>query len=126
MLARISFPMAMLEASAPSLQSERYVASGSGARGRVALLRGCIMDGLFAHVHEAAERALTVNEYAMVPAPGAGCCGALHAHAGDAETARRLAREAIAAFEASGAEYVAVDAAGCGATMKEYGAAARR
>ncbi|HEX7978816.1 MAG TPA: (Fe-S)-binding protein, partial [Gemmatimonadaceae bacterium] len=48
------------------------------------------------------------------------CCGALHAHAGDLETARRLARRNIAAFEKSGAEYVVANAAGCGAMMKEY------
>jgi glycolate oxidase iron-sulfur subunit len=113
--------MAMLDASGRALTIARYEANGTGARGRVALLRGCVMNGLFAHVHEAAERALTVNDYAMVQAPGAGCCGALHAHAGEGERARELARAAIAAFEASGAEFIAVDAAGCGAMMKEYG-----
>jgi glycolate oxidase iron-sulfur subunit len=45
----------------------------------------------------------------------------LHAHAGDLENARKLARRNIAAFEKSGAEFIAVNAAGCGATMKEYG-----
>jgi glycolate oxidase iron-sulfur subunit len=121
LLARISFPMAMLSASAPVVTSEPYAAHGTGARGTVALLRGCVMNGLFSHVHEAAERALAVNDYTMVPAPGAECCGALHAHAGDADKARALARAAIAAFEQSGAEFIAVDAAGCGAMMKEYG-----
>ncbi len=50
-----------------------------------------------------------------------GCCGALHAHAGDAGTARRLARVNIAAFERSGAEWIAVNSAGCGSLMKDYG-----
>jgi glycolate oxidase iron-sulfur subunit len=45
----------------------------------------------------------------------------LHAHAGDLEGARRLARANIAAFEASRAERTAVNAAGCGAMLKEYG-----
>jgi glycolate oxidase iron-sulfur subunit len=54
-------------------------------------------------------------------APGQRCCGALHAHAGDLEAARRLARANIAAFERSGAEAIAVNAAGCGAMMKDYG-----
>jgi glycolate oxidase iron-sulfur subunit len=45
----------------------------------------------------------------------------LHAHAGDLEGARRLARRNVDAFERSGAESIAVNAAGCGATMKEYG-----
>jgi glycolate oxidase iron-sulfur subunit len=44
----------------------------------------------------------------------------LHAHAGDADAARALARRNIAAFEASGADHIVVNAAGCGAMMKEY------
>ncbi|HEY4130729.1 MAG TPA: heterodisulfide reductase-related iron-sulfur binding cluster, partial [Gemmatimonadaceae bacterium] len=51
---------------------------------------------------------------------GQGCCGALHAHAGDADAARRLARINIAAFEATNADFICVNAAGCGAIMKEY------
>jgi glycolate oxidase iron-sulfur subunit len=56
-----------------------------------------------------------------VPAGGQKCCGALHAHAGDLEGARSLARTNIAAFERSGAKFVVANAAGCGAIMKEYG-----
>ncbi|HJR64209.1 MAG TPA: (Fe-S)-binding protein, partial [Gemmatimonadaceae bacterium] len=66
------------------------------------------------------ERVLATNGYALTRAPGQRCCGALHAHAGDLDTARELARINIAAFERSGAELVAVNAAGCGAIMKEY------
>jgi glycolate oxidase iron-sulfur subunit len=45
----------------------------------------------------------------------------LHAHAGADERARDLARRNIAAFEQSGADFIAVNAAGCGAMMKDYG-----
>jgi glycolate oxidase iron-sulfur subunit len=79
------------------------------------------MRGLFAHVHRASAGALAANGYVMVEASGQACCGALHAHAGHQGEARAMARAQIAAFEQSGAEYVAVDAAGCGAMMKEYG-----
>src|SRR5664279_3999646 len=65
LLARISFPMAMLSASEPAVRSEPYSARGTGVRGRVALLHGCVMNGLFSRVHEAAARALTVNDYAI-------------------------------------------------------------
>ena len=61
------------------------------------------------------------NGYVIAPAPAQRCCGALHAHAGDRDTAQRLARANIVAFERSGAAYVAVNSAGCGAMMKEYG-----
>jgi glycolate oxidase iron-sulfur subunit len=80
-----------------------------------------VMEGLFAQTNRATERTLTTNGYAIVETAGQRCCGALHAHAGDDGTARELARANIAAFERTGADYVAVNAAGCGAMMKDYG-----
>jgi glycolate oxidase iron-sulfur subunit len=78
------------------------------------------MEGLFTETNRATERTLAANDYAIVHTSGQRCCGALHAHAGDADAARALARRNIAAFEASGTDYVVVNAAGCGAMMKEY------
>ena len=115
---RLGFAMAMLASTTPTLRRRRYTPRGSGTRGRVAVLRGCVMEGLMRETNRATERTLAANDYALVDAPGQRCCGALHAHAGDLETARRLARVNIAAFERSGAELIAVNAAGCGATMK--------
>jgi glycolate oxidase iron-sulfur subunit len=89
--------------------------------GSVALLTGCVMEGLFTGVNRATERVLRVNGYTLRAAPGQLCCGALHAHAGDMETARDLARRNIRAFEAAGADTVCANSAGCGAMMKEYG-----
>ena len=117
---RLAAPMAMLASTAPALRERAYTRRGSGARGTVAILEGCVMDGLFGHVNRATARTLRANDYALTDAPGQRCCGALHAHAGDAATARALARRNIAAFEASGAEVIAVNSAGCGAMMKEY------
>jgi len=90
-------------------------------RARVAVLKGCVMEGLLAPVNRATERTLARNGYALCSAEGQQCCGALHTHAGDRETARALARANIAAFEQSGAAFVAVNSAGCGSAMKEYG-----
>ncbi|MDQ6770048.1 MAG: heterodisulfide reductase-related iron-sulfur binding cluster [Gemmatimonadota bacterium] len=118
---RLGFAMAMLASTGRSIERSRYNAVGRGESGRVATLRGCVMDGLFHETNRATERVLKVNGYAMVAAPGQQCCGALHAHAGDLENARRLARRNIAAFDKSGAMFIAVNAAGCGAIMKEYG-----
>jgi glycolate oxidase iron-sulfur subunit len=118
---RLGFAMAMLASTGRSIERSPYNAVSRGERGRVATLRGCVMDGLFSATNRATERVLKVNGYAIVDAPGQQCCGALHAHAGDLENARTLARRNIAAFEKSGAEFIAVNAAGCGAIMKEYG-----
>lgn len=86
----------------------------------VLLFRGCIMDGFFAHVHEATIRTLEVNGYEVREVPGQVCCGALHVHAGLAEEAQVLARRNVAAF-GDGDELIVVNSAGCGAAMKEYG-----
>lgn len=117
---RFGFAMAMLASTESKGARTSYVASGDGSRGRVALLLGCVMEGLLTETNRATERTLTVNGYSMVDARGQMCCGALHAHAGDLANARELARANIAAFENSGAEYVCTNAAGCGAMMKEY------
>ena len=85
----------------------------------VALFRGCVMDGLFAHVHEATRRTLEANGYLVLEVREQGCCGALHAHAGDHQGATALAQANLAAFE--GADFIVVNSAGCGALLKDYG-----
>jgi glycolate oxidase iron-sulfur subunit len=117
---RFGFAMAMLESTRAPLRRRDYTPIGDASRGTATLLTGCVMEGLFTGTNRATERTLAANDYAMVRTEGQACCGALHAHAGDLATARRLARRNIAAFEASGAEYVVANAAGCGAIMKEY------
>jgi glycolate oxidase iron-sulfur subunit len=94
---------------------------GSVARPRTALLTGCVMEGLFTDINRATSRVLERNGHRVIDAPGQVCCGALHAHAGDDVTARALARTNIAAFEQSGAEFIALNSAGCGAMCKSYG-----
>ena len=121
---RAGFAMAMLS-STGHRRTYAIAARGSApakanSRGTVALLTGCVMEGLFAPTNRASERTLAANDYQLVAAKGQRCCGALHAHAGDAAGAQRLARENIAAFEQSGADFICVNAAGCGAAMKEY------
>jgi glycolate oxidase iron-sulfur subunit len=118
---RMGFGMAMLASAGSPLERDPYTTSNDGARGDTAMLNGCVMEGLFTDTNRATGRDLRRNGYRTVDAKGQGCCGALHAHAGDLEAARRLARTNIAAYEASGAEFIAVNASGCGAMMKEYG-----
>jgi glycolate oxidase iron-sulfur subunit len=85
------------------------------------LFRGCVMQGLFRHVHGATIRTLQVNGYEVREVAGQVCCGALHAHAGLGDEARALAQVNIAAF-GDGDEPIVVNSAGCGAMLKEYGA----
>ena len=135
----IRFGLAMLDASqerqlpvGPPSGSASPSASEDGSsdgaspwrersRGRVAILRGCVQEGLFARVNDATKRVLRANGYEVVEVSGQGCCGALHTHAGDASGARVLARSNVQALGSAQVDFVAVNAAGCGAALKEYG-----
>ncbi|MBX5435630.1 MAG: (Fe-S)-binding protein [Alicyclobacillaceae bacterium] len=89
-------------------------------KGTAALFTGCVMDVLFADVNRATARVVIRNGLDVVVPRQQVCCGALHVHAGHRDEARRLARRNIEVFLASEADYVVVNAAGCGAALKEY------
>jgi glycolate oxidase iron-sulfur subunit len=117
------FALAMLAATRP--RHDPPGADGHGApppTATVALLRGCVMEGLFGHVHDATVRALAMNAVAVREVPGQVCCGALAAHAGDAAAAREAARRNVLAFDAAAPGLpVVTNSAGCGAMLKAYG-----
>ena len=93
--------------------------SAGPARGTVGLLQGCVARVFFARTNEATVRVLNAEGFDVVVPAAAGCCGALLMHSGAETEAQERARATIAAFE--GCETVAVNAAGCGSAMKEYG-----
>jgi glycolate oxidase iron-sulfur subunit len=99
----------------------RFTAASGERRLRVALLTGCVQAQFFGETNRATARVLAANGCDVVVPEEQACCGALHVHIGDPATARALARRNISAFEASGADLYAVNAAGCGSTLKEYG-----
>jgi glycolate oxidase iron-sulfur subunit len=94
------------------------MATGDGRR--VGVLDGCVQRALYGRVNAATVRVLEANGYEVVRVPAQQCCGALDAHAGLLDRALKLARANIAAFEAAGVDVIVVNAAGCGAMMKEY------
>jgi len=100
---------------------QTYHAVGTTPRGSVALFAGCVMGAMFGDVDRSTVRVLARSGWDVEVPEGQGCCGALHLHAGLKDRAREMARSTIAAFERSGADHIAVNAAGCGAAMKEYG-----
>ena len=87
----------------------------------VALLTGCIVPVVLPAVNRATGQVLARNGYRVTVPAQQRCCGALQAHAGALDIARELARQHIIAFEATGARWMIVNAAGCGAMMKAYG-----
>ncbi len=91
-------------------------------RGTVGFFVGCVMPEFFGDVHAATLRVLTTNGFDVVVPPGQGCCGALHAHAGDEDMAHELARKNVAAFAGVGdLDAVILNSAGCGAALRDMG-----
>ena len=80
---------------------------------------GCVNAGLFARVNGATKRVLAVNGVNTETPVGQVCCGALHAHAGDLQGARVLARQNIAAFGSSD-DPIITNTGGCGAMLVSY------
>lgn len=130
---RMQFGLALLESSTPKLKTTRVNSCQTQRAGASAaadapinntmLFTGCVGAGLFARVNDATERVLEANGFAVQAPADQVCCGALHAHAGDLEGARTLARRNIAAFESNGTiadAPVVTNAGGCGAMLASY------
>ena len=120
---RLRLAFTLLESSKFKVQSSKFKKPAPRPQPptpTALLFRGCVTEGLFARVNRATERVLAVNG-CQVDAPAAqGCCGALHAHAGDLAGARELARRNIDAFGETDAPIV-TNAGGCGAMLASYG-----
>jgi len=87
-------------------------------QGEVYLLEGCVMRTLYPGVHEATRRLLRRIGY-QVRESNAGCCGALHAHAGYLPEAESRAQSLAKAMPDD--LPIIINSAGCGSTIKEYG-----
>ena len=131
LLRRLSPALADVEALSPDAR-DRFYNNAEAARERPAepvrlnanLLTGCMMPLAYPETHRATVRVFARNGVAVSAPNEQVCCGALHAHGGDVEMARRLARKNIDAFLPDGAappDAILINAAGCGSHLKEYG-----
>jgi glycolate oxidase iron-sulfur subunit len=100
--------------------SNREIAPVGQEKYRVGFLTGCIMPLAYGETQEATVRVLSRNGCRVVVPDGQVCCGALHAHFGERDKAKVLARRNIDIFEKARVDFVVSDAAGCSAMMKEY------
>jgi glycolate oxidase iron-sulfur subunit len=91
------------------------------ARYRVALLTGCVQDLVFADVNRDTADVLLANGCAVDTPPIQPCCGSLHAHNGDLERARTLARRMIDLFPPDRYDAIVSNAGGCGSHLRRYG-----
>jgi glycolate oxidase iron-sulfur subunit len=90
-------------------------------RYRVGVILGCVQRLFFSPVNEATVRVLTANGCEVVIPKSQGCCAALPEHQGQTEQAKTLARQMIDSFADTKVDFVIINAAGCGHTLKEYG-----
>ena len=90
-------------------------------RYRVGVILGCVQRLFFSGVNEATVRVLTANGCEVVIPKSQGCCAALPEHQGQTEQAKVLARQMIDSFADTHVDFVIINAAGCGHTLKEYG-----
>jgi len=90
-------------------------------RARVALFLGCVADAMFPETNAATARVLQQNGCEVVIPRSQVCCGAIHYHSGAEEPALGLARQNMQAFKPDDFDAIIVNAAGCGAMLKDYG-----
>ncbi len=107
---------------APGLSLPAVIPPEGPRRARVALFAGCVMDALFTGVNRDTAEVLRRNGCEVIVPRGQGCCGALHVHEGRREEGARLARRNLAVFDPADVDAIIVNAAGCGAVLKEQGA----
>jgi glycolate dehydrogenase iron-sulfur subunit len=88
-------------------------------RGRIALMQGCVQRVFFGDVNAATVRVLAADGWEVHSKRLPRCCGALMIHAGVEDDGLALARETISAYQDF--DFVAVNVAGCGSVMKDYG-----
>jgi glycolate oxidase iron-sulfur subunit len=114
-LARLAPPVQL---GATAARLPEWTPAAGSSRGTVGLLQGCVQRVFFHHVNEATLSVLVAEGFDVYAPSKPACCGALLMHSGEEPRAAGHARKTIEAFEAC--NYVAVNAAGCGSSMKDY------
>ncbi|MDJ0694990.1 heterodisulfide reductase-related iron-sulfur binding cluster [Mastigocoleus sp. MO_188.B34] len=128
LLERISPRIAAMESILPQITLKSFqdnfptiVPAQGKKRYRVGVILGCVQRLFFSPVNEATVRVLTANGCEVVIPKTQGCCAALPEHQGQTEQAKILARQMIDSFENTEVDFIVINAAGCGHTLKEYG-----
>ena len=127
LLGKLSKPMEQFEKVLPHMErpSKRYKFGGvypaiGNVKARVVFFPGCIMDAIMYKTNRLTIELLQAVGCEVIIPEQSTCCGALHAHQGMTDGAKKLAKENIKAFEATEASYIINNAGGCGAMLREY------
>ncbi len=116
-----------LEAMTPEMRpaiSSELISTATPAAGekkyRVAMLTGCVQDLMFSEVNVDTVEVLARNGCEVFTPADQYCCGSLHAHNGEWETAQVLARKQIQQFPPEQFDAIITNAGGCGSHLKHY------
>ena len=116
-----------LEPLTPRIQRQfsdrliRSVETPENRKYRVGLLTGCVQDLAFSNVNRDTADALLANGCEVVTPRAQYCCGSIHAHNGELELAKELARRNLDAFNLDRLDAVITNAAGCGTHLQNFG-----
>lgn len=128
LLKRLSPRLAAMESNLPNLTLDAFyeplpevIPAVGEKRYRVGMILGCVQRLFFSKVNNATVRVLTANGCEVVVPKAQGCCAALPEHQGQREQAQAIARQMIDSFEGTNVDFIIINAAGCGHTLKEYG-----
>jgi glycolate oxidase iron-sulfur subunit len=96
---------------------------------KVLMLLGCVQPGMMPNINSATARVLDAAGIQTLVADGAGCCGAIKTHLGDADGGLDDMRRNIDAWwplvdgltSQGTVEAIVMNASGCGVTVKDYG-----
>ena len=107
------------------LRFPRHWKARGNKTARVGMVEGCVMPVMLTNINTSTARVLAKAGCEVEVPKKQGCCGALHAHIGDLDGAREFAKRNIEGFEeleaTSKLDAIIINAAGCGASLKEYG-----
>ncbi|MEV6234071.1 glycolate oxidase subunit GlcF [Saccharopolyspora shandongensis] len=124
LLAKLPDGLQVMESLAPPISRAPKLGNRIPARGKrratVGMITGCVQSAFFPDVNAATVRILSAEGCDVIIPPAQGCCGALSEHSGREPEAVKFARQLLDTFEESGVDYVVINSAGCGSTLKEY------
>ncbi|MDQ0158131.1 (Fe-S)-binding protein [Alkalibacillus salilacus] len=112
-----------LESVMPEIQKRQYTAQSQNSSKRnfkVAFLSGCLMNTVFSKTNDSTILLMERLGCEVVEPKGQACCGALHGHSGELESAKENAKRNIDLFLEEEVDFIVNNAGGCGAFLSEY------
>ena len=124
LMAKLPPHLQVMESLAPPIERAPRLPERVAARGErravVGMITGCVQSAFFPDVNAATARVLASEGCEVVIPRVQGCCGALSEHSGREAEAVKFAKRLLDTFEAAGVDYIVINSAGCGSSLKEY------